>query len=308
MSFGAKLTGALLRLYTYPYRKRHQSLSRSVTLRQKKYVPPKNFRYEITSVCGTKIEVLSPSQPDSRFAIVQFHGGGHTQAMNGIYRKAAERLCKLSACSVYSIDYKTGAALVYPSVHDEFFSAFVGLINGRLRNRRIIAVGDSFGANLMLSACLRLRDLRMLLPCALISVSCYIDLAASGDSYKKNCYRDPLYALPKRQKFEENEKDIRRITPYCGGTSYYDALLSPAYAEYRGFPEMLVQCGECETSESDSDMLYEKAVAEGVKVKLTKYRGMWHDFQYLTPFLKESKTAWKEIGEFISRIVREAPA
>lgn len=30
---------------------------------------------------------------------------------------------------------------------------------------------------------------------------------------------------------------------------------------------------------------------------------MWHDFQYLTPFLKESKTAWKEIGQFIDKVI-----
>ena len=66
---------------------------------------------------------------------------------------------------------------------------------------------------------------------------------------------------------------------------------------------MPIQCGEAETSESDNDMLYEKALKCGVKAKLTKYYGMWHDFQYLTPFLKESKKAWQEIGEFIHSIM-----
>ncbi len=62
--------------------------------------------------------------------------------------------------------------------------------------------------------------------------------------------------------------------------------------------------GEAETSESDNDILYEKALKSGVKVKMTKYYGMWHDFQYLTPFLKESKQAWYEIGEFLNTIIQ----
>ena len=66
---------------------------------------------------------------------------------------------------------------------------------------------------------------------------------------------------------------------------------------------MFIQFGEDETSESDNDILYEKALKSGVKVKLTKYYGMWHDFQYITPFLKESKRAWREIGEFLKSII-----
>lgn len=66
---------------------------------------------------------------------------------------------------------------------------------------------------------------------------------------------------------------------------------------------MLIQCGEAETSESDNDILYEKALKSGVNVKITKYYGMRHDFRYLAPFLKERKQAWREIGDFIHSII-----
>ena len=303
ISLGAKITRAVLKIYTYPYRKKHKSLSRSIKFSKKPYLPPKNYRYEVKNIDGTKIEILSPiEENNSLYAIVQFHGGGHTQAMNKMYRRVAERLCKSTGYPVYSIDYKTDSNLTYPSLHKECYAAYAKLLDCLLKEKRIIAIGDSFGANLMLSTCLKLRDKKIQLPCALISISCYVDLAATGSSYKKNCYIDPLYSLTKRQNFERHENFIRRKTPYCGLTSPYDAYLSPAYAEYQNFPNMLLQCGDCETSESDSDMLYEKAIAANVKVKLTKYNGMWHDFQYLTPFLKESKRAWKEISKFIKQI------
>ena len=304
-SIGARITRAILRLYTYPYRRDHKSLSRSVKFKNKRYTPPENYHYETLLIDGTRVELLSPKNTNAGGCVVQFHGGGHTQAMNDMYRKAAERLCSSTLCPVYSIDYRTGGDLVYPSVHDECFSAYVGLYENRLKDKRVVAIGDSFGANLMLSACLRSRDCGIPLPHALIAVSGFIDLAATGDSYRKNCHADPLYSLPKSQSFAENERFIRRKTPYCGTTSPYDKLLSPAYAEYHGFPAMLIQSGDSETSESDSDMLYEKASKANVEVTLTKYRGMWHDFQYLTPFLKESKIAWREISEFIARFVTD---
>ncbi len=302
-SLGSKITGSIIRIYTYKYRKNHLSLSRSVKFKNKRYTPPKGFNFELKEVGGTKFEILSPHAPNGRYAIVHFHGGGSTQKMNSMYRKVAEKLSKLSNAAVYSIDFKTGEDLIYPSVHDECYNAYVNLVSTILKDKKIIAIGDSFGANVLLSICLRLRDKNIPLPNAIISVSCCIDLAATGYSYEKNCYRDPLYSLPKNQSFKEYEKDIRRIIKYVGNTSPYDKFLSPAYAEFNEFPPMLIQCGEAETSESDNDVLYEKALKSGVKVKMTKYYGMWHDFQYLTPFLKESKRAWREIGEFLNCIM-----
>ncbi len=303
MSLGAKIAGSIIRLYTYKYRKNHLSLSRSVKFKNKKYSPPKGLRFEVKEFCGTKFEILSPSTPNECYAVVHFHGGGSTQKMNSMYRKVAEKLCKLSNTEVYSIDYKTGEELVYPSVHDECYTAYVNLISTVLKDKKIIAVGDSFGANVLLSVCLRLRDKNLSLPNAIISVSCCIDLAASGVSYEKNCYRDPLYSLPRNQSFKEHEDDVRRKIKYVGNASPYDMYLSPAYAEFNAFPPLLIQCGEAETSESDNDILYEKALKCGVSVTMTKYYGMWHDFQYLTPFLKESKCAWREIGVFLNSVI-----
>lgn len=302
ISLLARITRGIIRLYTYPFRKNHLSLSRSIKFKQKSYKPPKHYHYEIIKINGTKVEVLSPMN-ESIACIILFHGGGHTQGMNNMYRKAMEKLCKMTKCPVYSIDYETGSDLVYPSLHDESYLAYIGLYN-KLKNKKIIAIGDSFGANLMLSTCLRLRDNHFPLPNALISISCFIDLAATGISYKTNCYNDPLYSLPKNQKFEDNEEFIRRKTPYCGKTSPFDKFLSPAYNEYSNFPEMLIQCGEVETSLSDNYTLYQKALLSNINVTLSIYRGMWHDFLFLTPFLKESKQAFKEIADFINKVIK----
>lgn len=128
--------------------------------------------------------------------------------MNNLYRKIAHKLCKISGCNVYSIDYKTGADLTYPSLHDECFNAYVKLLDSL---GDVIAVGDSFGANLLLSTCLRLRDKNIRLPKAIICISCYIDLAASGESYRKNCYADPSYCLPRTLKTTKSslERSLR---------------------------------------------------------------------------------------------------
>ena len=250
ISLRAAIARAAIRAYTYPYRKRFASLSRSVTLKNKPYAPPKGFVFAEEVHGGVQVEKLTPPGV-VRGAVLQFHGGGHTAPMNDMYRKAAQRLASTCGCIVYSIDYRTGADLTYPSVHDECYSA-------------------------------------------------YAALCKTGNSYRDNCRKDPLYALPKRCDFETHEKDIRRISPYCGNTSLTDPYLSPAYADFHAFPQTLIQCGGLETSLSDNRMLFDKLTKSGCPARLHVFNGMWHDFMYMFPRLKESKLAWLEICDFVS--------
>ena len=185
-------------------------------------------------------------------------------------------------------------------MHDACYAAYAALCKSVLSNGDFVAVGDSFGANLLLSACLRAREDELPLPSALICLCAYIDMAASGDSYRKNCYKDPLYAMPKRYDFKAHEKQMLRISPYCGNTPLTDPYLSPAYADFRASPQTLIQCGGAETSLSDSQMLYDGLIASGCVAKLHVFDGMWHDFMYMFPRLKESRLAWREIYEFIA--------
>ena len=296
ISLRARLVRALLRLYTYPARREHRSLSRSVHFSEGKYRPPRGVRLYTESADGVRIEILEP--PAHERELIHFHGGGHTARMNDFYRRAAERYAKMG-CRVHSIDYTAGKDLVYPAVHDECFRAYRALARSLPEGRPLAAVGDSFGANLLLSACLRAREMRLRLPKAIVCISPFLDLAASGDSYRRNCHRDPLYALPRSQSFAAHEREIRRGTPYCGQTDPHLPDLSPAYADLHGLPRMLVQVGEYETSADDAYALARSAREKGVPVYLHAFTGMWHDFMYLFPSLPESRAAFAEIEAFL---------
>ncbi len=300
---GAAAVRAALRAYTYPYRKRFASLSRSVALKNRPYLPPKGFAFVRERYGGVPVEKVTPPNAKAG-AVLQFHGGGHTAPMNDMYRKAAKLLAANCGCTVYSIDYRTGASLVYPAVHDECCRGYAALCETALADGNFVAVGDSFGANLLLSSCLRAREDGLPLPSALVCICSFLDMAAGGDSYRENAYKDPLYAMPKRFAFEKYEKNIRRISPYCGDTPLTNPFLSPAYADFHKFPKTLIQAGSLETSLSDSRMLYDGFLRAGVCAELHVFPGMWHDFMYMFPGLKESKSAWQEVFRFITANLR----
>lgn len=299
MSFSAAVLRILLSAYTFPFRCAHKSLSRSVKLKNSPYIPPEGLEFYVTEFGGVHTEVVAPrGAACSDSGIIQFHGGGHTASMNDMYRKVAAMLAKECSCAVYSIDYVAGEKLVFPQVHEQCYNAYRKIIESK---NIAAAVGDSFGAAVMLYCCLKSRNSGNSLPRSLVCVSPFVDMAASGESYRINAHRDPLYALPFWQSFDKYEDKLRRISPYCGNTPLKNELLSPAYAELDGFPDMLIISGGLETSASDGRMLCANALKAGVKVRLREYKFMWHDFLYMFPRLKESRQAFEEIFDFIPK-------
>ena len=180
ISLRAAILRELIRLYTYPYRKRHMSLSRSVKLKSVGFTPPRGLAVRTEMFGGVRTEVTyNPSAENAGGNIIQFHGGGHTAAMNNMYRKVACIYAKMCNCTVYSIDYTAGEGLVYPAVHEQCFAAYRAIAKA-LDGKSFMTAGDSFGANLMLYSILKAQGGGLPLPRGAVCVSPYADMAASG--------------------------------------------------------------------------------------------------------------------------------
>ena len=74
ISFKARLLKALIRLYTYPYRKRHMSLSRSIVPKNKVYKPPIDIVHTTEKFDGSVTEIFAFNPHGT--PVVMFHGGG----------------------------------------------------------------------------------------------------------------------------------------------------------------------------------------------------------------------------------------
>ena len=116
ISLRAAILRELIRLYTYPYRKRHMSMSRSVKLKSGNFTTPRGLAVRTEVFGGVRTEVTyDPSAENAGGNIIHFHGGGHTAAMNNMYRKVACIYAKMCNCTVYSIDYTAGGGTCIPS-------------------------------------------------------------------------------------------------------------------------------------------------------------------------------------------------
>lgn len=299
MSFQLKAVNTLTKLRTYPYRKHHKSIS-SVAKPTNTDYSPDGFYFKRIPIANANVEILRAKSGDNGRIILQFHGGGHAQGLSDVYRKVAENLVHQTNCAVYSIDYPPNPEYIYPSLHDLCDYICVQLQRS-IDFSKVIMIGDGFGANLMLSTCKRLQDGGYTMPRALVSISGFLDLSASGESYVTNCYRDPMYSLPKTQKFEKYGEYVRRKSSYIGRYDPQNPYLSPAYLDYYQFPPILIQTGALELCMSDSIMLKTQYVRANRSAKLSIYEDMGHDYAYMYPNLPESKKAWEEVYAFIKK-------
>ncbi len=264
----------------------------------KTWKAPWGFTYTKYTVNGVPVELLVKKRGDPDRVILLLHGGAYVIGLVDLYGDLAVRYATLSGgASVALVDYRVAPKHTFPSALEDAETVWNWLLEQGYREENIIAVGDSAGGNLCLALGLKLRDDGRGMPKAILCMSPWTDMTASGESYRSNLYKDPMFGLLPWEKPTQGESGIKNL--YAGNHPLDDPYLSPAYGDYRGFPPILIQVGAHEILESDAITVYEKAKSAGVDVTLTRYEGMFHVFQIFGDFIPEVREAWEEVSDFL---------
>lgn len=254
---------------------------------------PEHLMVRRCRVGGLDMELLSRKDTYSPYAILHLHGGGYVGMLKNSYRTMAGLYSEVSGgADVLTIDYRVAPENPYPAALEDAFAAYGYLLDIGYKHDKIIFAGDSAGGGLAMALCMYLRDRELRLPKGLVAMSPWTDLAASGSSYIDNRDTDPV--------FGGGADSLIYNSPYIGGHDVHDPYISPLYGDFTNFPPMLIQVGTCEMLLSDACGVAKKALDAGVRVKLSKYEGMFHVFQMAAKLMPESKRAWMEVGKFIS--------
>jgi acetyl esterase/lipase len=259
--------------------------------------PPSGFTSTSYDI-GVPVELLVDEKGNHDKLILQLHGGAYVIGLDDMHRDFAVRYSRISGgSSVLSVDYRIAPEHTFPAALEDAIEAWDWLLDQGYRAKDIIVAGDSAGGNLALALVLALRDEGRELPAAIICMSPWADMAAEGQSYSYNHLNDPMFGYKGDPTYEADGTSMTDL--YRGDTDPHDPLLSPVYADFTGFPPMLLQVGTYEVLESDSITIYEKARESGVDVTLTRYHGMFHVFQMAGDLLPEGREAWDEVEEFL---------
>lgn len=241
------------------------------------------------------MELLTPPEVNSGYAVLQLHGGGYIGKMRNVYRSFAKYYSDMrGGIKVLTIDYRVAPEDPYPAALEDAVTAYKWLMGLGYKGSDIIVAGDSAGGGLALALAMYLKDNSINLPAAMVLMSPWTDLTASGSSYETNYELDPLFGNTRESMIYNGE--------YIGSNEPDNPYISPLFGDFNGLMPMLFQAGSVEMLLSDSVDAAKKAEEAGCSVKLNVYEGMFHVFQMALDLLPESKQAWQEVKEFIEGI------
>lgn len=265
---------------------------------QNSWQAPEGFIMEEITIHHLKMDFLRTKDEKHDKLIIQLHGGGYFLPSSDTYKDSAVRYAKFAPVDVLTPDYRIAPEHVFPAALDDAYITWNYALEMGYLPENIILTGESAGGNLALALTLKLKEEGKSLPRALILMSPWTDMSCSFDSHIRNLDKDLLFGTPSGHLSFQDPSSA--LFAYAADTPLDNPYLSPYFADLKKFPPMLIQVGTSEVLEDDSILLYEKAKKAGVEVKLTKYKNMFHCFQF-TEDLPESKKAWKEIKDFIRK-------
>lgn len=228
----------------------------------------------------------------SDHVILYCHGGGFTCGGLEYAAILAGKLSLHTGFDVFSYAYRLAPEYPYPAAIDDTMAVWDALMMQGYGAKDIYVAGDSAGGNLALSLVLKLKQTGRILPGALILFSPWTDMTSSGSSYKKFAEVDPIVSMS----YIEAVKHA-----YAGpDADFSKACFSPLFGDLTDFPPTLIQVGENEILQSDSQSLAKNLRAQGGIASLEIYKGGWHVFQQM-PIPKASK-ALDDVRDFLYRL------
>lgn len=254
--------------------------------------------YQVTNIEleNFHMELLEAKQNTHHLVILQLHGGGYIEKLTNVHRSKGILYSEAGkGASVLTIDYRVAPENPYPAALEDAIEAYLWLLENDFCSDEIILAGDSAGGGLAMALCMYLRDHKLPLPKGIVAMSPWTDMTASGTSYDDNYEKDPL--------FGKTRDSLIYNKDYLGEEDPTNPYLSPLFGDFTDFPPMLIQVGTIEMLLSDSVSVAKKAREYGVKVRLSKYEGMFHVFQHAMLLMPESRKAWVEVEKFIEVLV-----
>jgi len=245
---------------------------------------------EETKINGLHAEWYRPEEVRPGKLLLYIHGGAFVLGSCVSHRGLVTKIARAAGVEAVLPEYRLAPEHPYPVGLQDCIGVYRALLEKGHKPEDIIVGGDSAGGGLSVSMMLELRHAGVPLPAALLLLSPFLDLTASGESATTRADQDPWFNV-------ENMSVV--ANHYCSGEDLKDPLLSPIFANVSGLPPTMIQVGDHEILLSDSTRMADKLREAGVEVDIEVFPEMWHVFQLFAGKMPEGTAAIKKIGSYI---------
>ena len=263
---------------------------RSQTLRKQFHVTVKEKTLAGVRVYSVKPEFIP--KENRRRLLVHLHGGAYVAFGGEAATSEAILMAHFARIEVISIDYRMPPDFPFPASLDDSVAVWKEIIKSN-EPRLVGLFGTSAGGGLTLAVVIRLKELRLPLPGALMAGTPWSDLTKTGDTYFSNEFVDNV--LGSNDGYLEDAAKL-----YAAAHDLKDPLLSPVYGDLSGFPPSILISGTRDLFLSNTVRVHQRLLISGVVADLLVFEGQSHA-QYLYSDTPESSIALTEVAQFFDR-------
>jgi monoterpene epsilon-lactone hydrolase len=247
------------------------------------------------SVGGVETWVVTPKHPVTRKrerVLICLHGGGFTSDSGSQIESIP--IAALTGTEVISVRYRLAPKFPFPAAVDDTVAVYKEVLKTH-KPKNIAVYGTSAGAVLTAQATVQFRKLGLPLPAALGFFSGYVDLARYGDSRF-------LYGSGGLKDFSSMIEPLKELgmVPYVGDHDRTDPVLSPIYADLKGFPPTFCMTSTRDHCLSGTTDFHRALLRAGVEAQLMVFDALPHAFWYQFD-LPESREALAAQASFLDR-------
>ena len=225
--------------------------------------------------------------------LLYLHGGGYTCGDLEYATGFGSTLATDCGSRVFCPAYRLAPEHPFPAALEDAVTAYRYLLDKGYPPKKITLCGESAGGGLCYALCLKLKELHLPLPGAILAISPWTDLTASGESYESNRENDPSMTLEQLQFFAR-----------CYAKELKNPLVSPLFGDLTGMPPSLIFVGDDEIMRSDATGLHDRLQSMGCVSQLVVAPERWHG--YVLYSLEENAQDTDTINQFLDRHIGQA--
>lgn len=242
---------------------------------------------EDQTMAGVAVKIIRPvslAVVGHDRVLINLHGGGFMEDSGSMLESIP--IASLTGIPVVTVYYRMLPQHVFPAAVDDVVEVYRDLLKSH-RAQDMAVYGTSAGAILSAQAAVRFHQLGLPLPAAIGFFSGIADFSRSGDS---GAYFG-LGGFPGGGIWDPSG------APILGGHDPKDPLVSPIYADLKGFPSTLSVTGTRDIGLSGTVNFHRALVQAGVDAQLVVFDALPHAFWY-TVDVPESKEALELMATF----------
>jgi monoterpene epsilon-lactone hydrolase len=246
---------------------------------------------EEATTAGVRTDILAPLDVPARYrdrVLISLHGGGFNSDSGSLIEGVP--ICNLAKIKVVSVYYRLAPENPFPAAVDDVVAVYKELLK-TYKPHNIGIFGTSAGATLTAEVAARLGQSGMPLPGALGMFSVHPDYTRPTDSQQLFA----LDGLPGR--LEPRDPNRPPEDAYAGSTDRQDPVLSPLFADLKGWPPSLLVTSTRDILLSDTAIFHRALLHAGDDTQLVVYEALPHAFWYHYQ-LPESKEALDVMAKF----------